>query len=88
MDPCLGIFCQKPTHLGGTPPYSVSMGVPPPRIIIYLGHVVGQDKCKVRLKFEASEKFPTPKTTVTEETASNFFRYGWILQKVLSQLFR
>ena len=40
MDPCLGIlgpkmgpmfrdFCQKPTHLGGTSPYSVSMGVPP-----------------------------------------------------------
>ena len=27
-DPCLGIFCQKPTHLGGTSPYSVSMGVP------------------------------------------------------------
>ena len=29
-DPCLGIFCQKPTHLGGTSPYSVSMEVPPP----------------------------------------------------------
>ena len=30
-DPCLGIFFgQKPTHLGGTSPYSVSMGVPPP----------------------------------------------------------
>ena len=41
MDPCLGIlgpkmgpmlrdfFCQKPTHLGGTSPYSVFMGVPP-----------------------------------------------------------
>ena len=28
-DPCLGIFCQKPTHLGGTSPYSVSMDVPP-----------------------------------------------------------
>ena len=41
MDPCLGIlgpkmgpmlrdFCQKPTHLGGTSPYNVSVGVPPP----------------------------------------------------------
>ena len=29
-DPCSGIFCQKPTHLGGTSPYSVSMEVPPP----------------------------------------------------------
>ena len=29
MDPCLWIFCQKPTHLGGTSLYSVSMGVPP-----------------------------------------------------------
>ena len=28
-DPCLGIFYQKPTHLGGTSPYSFSMGVPP-----------------------------------------------------------
>ena len=28
-DPCLPIFCQKPTHLGGTSPYSVSMEVPP-----------------------------------------------------------
>ena len=28
-DPCLGIFCQKPTHLGGTSPYSISMEVPP-----------------------------------------------------------
>ena len=25
----LGFFCQKPTHLGGTSPYSVSMEVPP-----------------------------------------------------------
>ena len=32
----LGIFCQKSTHLGGTSPYSVSMGVPPPRYTIQL----------------------------------------------------
>ena len=40
MDPCLGIwgpkmgpmfrdFLSKPTHLGGTSPYSISVGVPP-----------------------------------------------------------
>ena len=45
MDPCLGSlgpkmgpmfrdFCQKPTHLGGTSPYSVSMAVPPPFSVV------------------------------------------------------
>ena len=34
-DTCLGIFCQKPTHLGGTSPYSVSMEVPPPGLCLY-----------------------------------------------------
>ena len=57
--------------------------------VIYLGHVVGQGKVKpIKAKFEAIEKFPSSHALNKEELQRFFFRYGWILQNVLSQLFR
>ena len=58
MDPCLGIFCQKPTHLGGTSPYSVSMGVPPPpRSIIRSAnyHLTNISRARKMLTTEAAQ---------------------------------
>ena len=48
-DPCLGIFCQNPTHLGGTSPYSVSMEVPPPGIYAYYKTI----KLNIYIKYES-----------------------------------
>ena len=38
-----GFFCQKPTHLGGTSPYSVFMGVPPG--VGYNSDLIGYTLC-------------------------------------------